>query len=123
MVELESSVEHEEHVADVLPGVLHHLAVEEGGDGSTHLLAVDEDIGGVSTVLAEHVDELLPHLERGAAGARRWDVEDSPAAAARQQLLLLRLAAHEANAVVLQCRHSILSPPCAPLTYLIEERK
>jgi hypothetical protein len=57
----ESSVEHEECVVNVLLSVLHLLAVDEGG-------------GRVDTILAEHVDELLPHLERGAAGAHRWNV-------------------------------------------------
>jgi hypothetical protein len=104
--EVEAAVEGEEGVADALLGVLDLLAVDEGG-------------GGVGAVLAEHVDELLPHLERRPAGAGGRDVDahrGRQRGRAPRELLpaavLLGLAAqpaaHEAHAVALQRRHHLL---------------
>jgi hypothetical protein len=105
--EVEAAVEGEEGVADALLGVLDLLAVDEGG-------------GGVGAVLAEHVDELLPHLERGPAGAGGRDVDAHRGRQLQQRgaphellpaavlLGLAQPAAHEADAVALQRRHHLL---------------
>uniref|UniRef100_J3LI81 Uncharacterized protein n=1 Tax=Oryza brachyantha TaxID=4533 RepID=J3LI81_ORYBR len=109
--QLEAAVERHEGVADVLLGVL-------------DLLPVDERGGGVGAVLAEHVHQLLPHLERRPAGARRRDVDPhrrrhlqqraahGPAAAPPLAAVLGALGLpgqpHEADAVPLQRRHHLV---------------
>ncbi|BAF10379.1 Os02g0809700 [Oryza sativa Japonica Group] len=111
--QLEAAVERHEGVADVLLGVL-------------DLLPVDERRGGVGAVLAEHVHELLPHLERRPPGARRRDVDphrrwqlqhasaSAAAAAPPFAAAVLGLAVllpgepHEADAVPLQRRHHLV---------------